>query len=163
VNAERVLEMARARLASVINAPAPRSGGAAGGDHGSKRRKTAKGDVSLGRGGSKGLRHFSLKVCEKVEAKGRTTYNEVADELVDEMSRTESMKPYGLYDEKNIRRRVYDAINVLMAMDIIQKEKKEILWKGELTGCARVPMPGGVRSDPRRGMWGLAVQRVSWR
>jgi hypothetical protein len=34
------------------------------------------------------------------------------------------------YDEKNIRRRVYDALNVLMAMDIISKEKKEVLWKG---------------------------------
>lgn len=34
------------------------------------------------------------------------------------------------FDEKNIRRRVYDALNVLMAMDIISKEKKEIRWKG---------------------------------
>jgi hypothetical protein len=33
-------------------------------------------------------------------------------------------------DEKNIRRRVYDALNVLMAMDIIIKEKKDIRWKG---------------------------------
>jgi hypothetical protein len=36
----------------------------------------------------------------------------------------------GKYDEKNIRRRVYDALNVLMAMDIISKEKKQIKWKG---------------------------------
>lgn len=28
------------------------------------------------------------------------------------------------FDEKNIRRRVYDALNVLMAMNIIAKEKK---------------------------------------
>ena len=34
------------------------------------------------------------------------------------------------YDEKNIRRRVYDALNVLMAMDIIIKDKKDISWKG---------------------------------
>ena len=34
------------------------------------------------------------------------------------------------YDEKNIRRRVYDALNVLMAMGIITKEKKEIFWRG---------------------------------
>ena len=39
-----------------------------------KRRKTEK--------GGKGLRHFSMKVCEKVQAKGSTSYNEVADELV---------------------------------------------------------------------------------
>lgn len=34
------------------------------------------------------------------------------------------------FDEKNIRRRVYDALNVLMAMEIVSKEKKEIRWKG---------------------------------
>lgn len=34
------------------------------------------------------------------------------------------------HDDKNIRRRVYDALNVLMAMDIITKEKKEITWRG---------------------------------
>ena len=34
------------------------------------------------------------------------------------------------YDEKNIRRRVYDALNVLMAMDIIGKENKDIFWRG---------------------------------
>jgi hypothetical protein len=39
-----------------------------------KRRKSEK--------GGKGLRHFSMKVCEKVQAKGSTSYNEVADELV---------------------------------------------------------------------------------
>ncbi len=41
-----------------------------------------------GRNNGKGLRHFSMKVCEKVESKGRTTYNEVADELVGEFSGT---------------------------------------------------------------------------
>lgn len=33
----------------------------------------------------KGLRHFSMRVCKKVEEKGKTTYNEVADELVEEV------------------------------------------------------------------------------
>ena len=36
--------------------------------------------------GGKGLRHFSMKVCEKVKAKGTTSYNEVADELVAELT-----------------------------------------------------------------------------
>ncbi|CAG7818209.1 unnamed protein product, partial [Allacma fusca] len=90
----------------------------------SKRRKAEK--------GGKGLRHFSMKVCEKVRTKGVTTYNEVADELVQEfaspnmgMSSIEQQ-----FDQKNIRRRVYDALNVLMAMNIISKEKKEIKWLG---------------------------------
>lgn len=33
----------------------------------------------------KGLRHFSARVCAKVEEKGSTSYNEVADELVAEL------------------------------------------------------------------------------
>ena len=69
------------------------------------------------------------QVCEKVESKGRTTYNEVADELVKEFSHPEYASEQ-LFDEKNIRRRVYDALNVLMAMNIITKEKKDITWRG---------------------------------
>jgi len=73
----------------------------------------------------KGLRHFSKKVCEKVASKKETTYNEVADELVVELN-----DPGSSVDSKNIRRRVYDALNVLMAINIIEKQKKEITWKG---------------------------------
>ncbi|XP_075214013.1 transcription factor Dp isoform X2 [Lycorma delicatula] len=88
-----------------------------------KRRKTEK--------GGKGLRHFSMKVCEKVRRKGTTSYNEVADELVAEFSNPNIVTtPDQQYDQKNIRRRVYDALNVLMAMNIISKEKKEIRWLG---------------------------------
>ncbi|XP_073941681.1 transcription factor Dp isoform X2 [Choristoneura fumiferana] len=74
----------------------------------------------------KGLRHFSMKVCEKVRTKGFTSYNEVADELVLEFA----AGMHGSADSQNIRRRVYDALNVLMAMNIISKEKKEIRWLG---------------------------------
>lgn len=42
-----------------------------------------------------------------------------------------------VYDQKNIRRRVYDALNVLMAMNIISKEKKEIRWIGLPTNSAQ--------------------------
>lgn len=88
----------------------------------SRRRKTDK----IGRG----LRHFSMKVCEKVKEKGTTTYNEVADELVAEETQNHPAADPASYDQKNIRRRVYDALNVLMAMNIISKEKKEIRWHG---------------------------------
>jgi transcription factor Dp len=71
-----------------------------------------------------------MKVCEKVKEKGKTTYNEVADELVAEETGGISALDPGAYDQKNIRRRVYDALNVLMAMNIISKEKKEIRWHG---------------------------------
>ncbi|GAB4856647.1 hypothetical protein Ancab_014559 [Ancistrocladus abbreviatus] len=94
-----------------------------------KRGQRATGGDKSGRG----LRQFSMKVCEKVESKGRTTYNEVADELVAEFADPGNgltSPDQQQYDEKNIRRRVYDALNVLMAMDIISKDKKEIQWKG---------------------------------
>ncbi|XP_011151855.1 transcription factor Dp-1 isoform X4 [Harpegnathos saltator] len=89
-----------------------------------KRRKAEK----VG----KGLRHFSMKVCEKVKKKGTTSYNEVADELVGEFTNPAHINSLTdqQYDQKNIRRRVYDALNVLMAMNIISKEKKEIRWLG---------------------------------
>lgn len=41
--------------------------------------------------------------------RGRTTYNEVADALVEELRDD----PESGGDDKNIRRRVYDALNVL--------------------------------------------------
>lgn len=95
----------------------------------SKAKKLKKGHRPTQEKTGKGLRHFSMKVCEKVESKGRTTYNEVADELVGEFT-SGAMGDGIQYDEKNIRRRVYDALNVLMAMEIISKDKKEIQWKG---------------------------------
>lgn len=60
--------------------------------------------------------------------KGTTTYNEVADELVAEEMQNNSLDKN--CDQKNIRRRVYDALNVLMALQIISKDKKEIRWIG---------------------------------
>ncbi|KAL8216931.1 hypothetical protein R6Q57_023768 [Mikania cordata] len=99
---------------------------------GNKKKKRAQRATGGDKGG-RGLRQFSMKVCEKVESKGRTTYNEVADELVAEFSdpgNGDQAPDQQQYDEKNIRRRVYDALNVLMAMDIISKDKKEIQWRG---------------------------------
>jgi len=90
----------------------------------------------------KGLRHFAVRVCQKVESKVTTTYNEVADELVQEVLAPsqpgEESETDRQYDEKNIRRRVYDALNVLLAMDIIEKKKKEIRWRGLPDGTSSV-------------------------
>nr|XP_033815608.1 transcription factor Dp-2 isoform X2 [Geotrypetes seraphini] len=99
----------------------------------SESKRSRKGDKN-----GKGLRHFSMKVCEKVQRKGTTSYNEVADELVSEFTTSSShLAGDGAYDQKNIRRRVYDALNVLMAMNIISKEKKEIKWIGLPTNSAQ--------------------------
>ncbi|XP_016297085.1 transcription factor Dp-1b isoform X2 [Sinocyclocheilus anshuiensis] len=97
--------------------------------------RSRKGDKN-----GKGLRHFSMKVCEKVQKKVVTSYNEVADELVADFSSGDnniSPNDVHVYDQKNIRRRVYDALNVLMAMNIISKDKKEIKWIGFPTNSAQ--------------------------
>lgn len=79
-----------------------------------------------------GLRQFSVMVCKKLESKGSSTYAEVADEIIEEFATAQTTTARSLDEilEKNVRRRVYDALNVLMAMDIITREKKEIRWKG---------------------------------
>jgi len=136
-----------AQLAAAVHSRMSEQGGERGGRQGGGQDdQTVSGGAETGKkkGGkrtpgdtprsanSKGLRHFSLKVCEKVQSKQQTTYNEVADELVVEMRTPGPDGPSNEmhYDEKNIRRRVYDALNVLMAMDIITKDRKEISWKG---------------------------------
>lgn len=53
-------------------------------------RTSANAEGPVSRAALKGLRHFSMKVCQKVESKGRTTYNEVADELVRDFSSPET-------------------------------------------------------------------------
>nr|CAG4711712.1 unnamed protein product [Naegleria fowleri] len=90
-----------------------------------KKKKEAASSSTSGRG-ARGLRHFSMKVCELVQRKKTTTINDVADELVQAELQGDDSKS----DDKNIRRRVYDALNVLMALNIISKDKKEIKWKG---------------------------------
>ena len=124
------------------------------------------------------------QVCEKVEQKVRTTYNEVADELVAEFAGSPDMsemnEPGFGSDDKNrksaggeagIRRRVYDALNVLMAMDIITKEKKNILWRGLPTNTeqegARLQMDLNSRTErmdrKRQHLHDLVAQQVSFK
>ncbi|CAN7113429.1 hypothetical protein BRARA_C00073 [Brassica rapa] len=88
-----------------------------------------------------GLRQFSVMVCHKLEAKKITTYKEVADEIISDFAtiKQNAEKPLNEneYNEKNIRRRVYDALNVFMALDIIARDKKEIRWKGLPITCKK--------------------------
>jgi hypothetical protein len=95
----------------------------------SKNRKSLPQTPATSEREQKGLRHFSMRVCEKVEEKKHTSYNEVANELVEEL-RSTAAETNADFDEKNVRRRVYDALNVLMALEIITKKKKEIFWNG---------------------------------
>ncbi|KAI6698067.1 hypothetical protein NL676_018186 [Syzygium grande] len=85
------------------------------GDVGGKKKKRGQ-RATAGDKSGRGLRQFSMKVCEKVESKGRTTYNEVADELVAEFAdpgNSAATPDQQQYDEKNIRRRVLNDIEEL--------------------------------------------------
>ena len=78
-----------------------------------------------------GLRYLSACVCQKVEKKGRTSLNEVADEIIREVVASQEGGPGKKpHNQKNIRRRVYDALNVLIALGIIEKTKHSLVWKG---------------------------------
>ncbi|OMJ66410.1 hypothetical protein SteCoe_36754 [Stentor coeruleus] len=65
----------------------------------------------------KTLKQLSQEVKQYIMEKGHCTYKEVADEIV---------KKETCYNEKNIRRRVYDAINVLTAVNIFEKRGKQV-------------------------------------
>uniref|UniRef100_A0A2K5E181 Transcription factor n=1 Tax=Aotus nancymaae TaxID=37293 RepID=A0A2K5E181_AOTNA len=77
----------------------------------------------------KGLQHFSMKVYEKVQRKGTISYNEVVDELVAEFSTADNhiLPNESTYDQENIRRRVYDNLNMPMAMNIISKKETRLI------------------------------------
>lgn len=82
-------------------------------------------------GVSTALRHFTMRLCEKIEEMKSTTYNEIADSLLADMQKEyESGLLDSAVEEKNLRRRVYDALNVLDAIGVVAKDKKNIEWLG---------------------------------
>ncbi|KAG0017020.1 Transcription factor Dp-2 [Podila clonocystis] len=80
----------------------------------------------------RGLRFYSQRVCDRVQAKGATTYNELVHELSGGQpgEHVEDIVGQESSGQENIRRRVYDALNVLEALGIISMDKKEIQWIG---------------------------------
>ena len=74
---------------------------------------------------------MSIRICEKVKRCGKTTCNEVADELLYLIRKEQELEGDSkLCDDKNIRRRLYDALNVLDAVDVLVKDSRDITWKG---------------------------------
>ena len=75
---------------------------------------------------AKGLRNLSESVYMIVSEMGKTKYKLVAERLILDIIQN------GEYfdknkDEHNVKRRVYDALNVLIAAGILQKQGKEVL------------------------------------
>ena len=71
-----------------------------------------------------GLKEISKRVMEIIKQSGQTTYRKISDQIVNELN-DKSMK-----DEKNIRRRIYDSLNVMKSMKLLNKDKdtKTIMW-----------------------------------
>lgn len=144
-------------------------------DEDARKRKGRTAAPAVDRGG-KGLRHFSLLVCQKVKEKGVTSYNEVADELVRDHQAVGDQPEVDedgveLHGPKNIRRRVYDALNVLMAMNIIAKDRKDIRWLGlpttSATELADLQAQRAARTarieEKRRRLHELLLQQIAFK
>lgn len=71
-----------------------------------------------------GLKEISKRVMDIIKQSGQTTYRDISDQIVDEI------KEKSLKDEKNIRRRIYDSLNVMKSMNLFQKDSqsKTIMW-----------------------------------
>ena len=71
-----------------------------------------------------GLKEISKRVMEIIKQSGKTTYKAISDQIVNEINEKSSK------DEKNIRRRIYDSLNVMKSMKLFQKDKssKTIMW-----------------------------------
>lgn len=76
---------------------------------------------------NKGLKFLASKVKSIIFSKGFHSYREVTDALVEELEISELLDRKK--EEKNILRRVYDALNVLIAADIVVKSGKKYVWK----------------------------------
>mmetsp|Transcript_9751 Transcript_9751/g.19085 ORF Transcript_9751/g.19085 Transcript_9751/m.19085 type:complete len:324 (-) Transcript_9751:3507-4478(-) len=76
---------------------------------------------------SRGLRVISVRVNELVALKKQTSYKEVADQLIAELALPPG--PDQFKEEKNVRRRVYDALNVLVSAGVVEKVGKLVTWR----------------------------------
>ena len=59
-----------------------------------------------------------------IKQSGKTTYKAISDQIVNEINEK------SLKDEKNIRRRIYDSLNVMKSMKLFNRDKntKTIMW-----------------------------------
>ena len=86
----------------------------------------------------RGLRALSLRVRDLVYEKQITTYKEVSEELIADIYASEGLDE--TTEDKNIKRRVYDALNVLLSSGVIAKVGKEVTWAG-YPGCTPPKKP----------------------
>lgn len=85
---------------------------------------------------SRGLRVLSLRVRDIVSKKKKTSYKEVAEALLQDLSQKLKGKSQSEIskEEQNVKRRVYDALNVLIAAEILRKEGKLVCFEHSASG-----------------------------
>lgn len=76
---------------------------------------------------ARGLRHLTSLVKQLVSDHQPTSYKEVAVRLMQDLVQSKGSER--VREEKNVRRRVYDAINVLIAAGVLDKDGKSVIWK----------------------------------
>ena len=108
------------------------------------------------------LRQLVRELMQAEEAIQKTAIANGDEPVETSTTKSTSVKNKRNHDDKNIRRRVYDALNVLMAMDIITKNKKEITWRGLPGSTVQDHLgDGSGNSDDKRKVNGLSrCQRV---
>eukprot|EP00347_Sterkiella_histriomuscorum_P011117 403373694 len=74
----------------------------------------------------KKLVFLSKSVLQKIKEKPMTTGTQIANEILELYKQFQDVNQK--VDFKNVQRRVYDALNVLNAMDIIRKDKNQIFF-----------------------------------
>lgn len=79
---------------------------------------------------SRGLKNLSIKVRELVVRSKETTYKDIADQILKEMKRNKANWIDNEKEEQNIKRRIYDALNVLVATEIFKKKGKTLVYDG---------------------------------
>ena len=83
-----------------------------------------KSHLQNSRNTSFGLKEISKKVMDIIKQSGKTTYKAISDQIVNEIQEKNEK------DEKNIRRRIYDSLNVMKSMKLFNRDKdsKTIMW-----------------------------------
>ena len=82
---------------------------------------------------SRGLKSLSVKVRDIVYQQKCTSYRNVAEALVKDAQRDlwfHTEKRIRTKQEQNVRRRVYDALNVLIAANVLKKTGKNVCFNG---------------------------------
>lgn len=77
-----------------------------------------------------GLKNLSIAVRDIVDKRGPTTYKDVADAIVADLPRDQQALTHNpanvSRESQNIKRRVYDALNVLISAGVLVKEGKTV-------------------------------------